>query len=99
MDIIKWIMIATGVAITLWLLDRLGLYMEKKGWIYYRYKKASPGTTASALLELHSILEPSKKHLVEQHYMKKLEVDENGDPVIPEFIRKRPNADERSDQP
>lgn len=47
------------------LLDRLGLWMERRGWIYWR-KRRSKGTLGATLLELQKIFESGKpKHIIE----------------------------------
>ena len=50
----------------LYLLDRLGLWAERQGWIYYRYKRASRTSIANAILELQTIVDPSKRYVVEE---------------------------------
>lgn len=49
----------------IYLSDRLCLWLERKGWLYYRNKKASGGVMGSALLELHSLLQPGIRNVVE----------------------------------
>ena len=47
------------------LLDRLGLWMERRGWIYWR-KRRSKGTLGATLLELQKIFESGRsKHVIE----------------------------------
>lgn len=45
-------------------LDRFFLYLEEKGWIFYRNKKPS-SSPASMWIGLHQALEPGVKHLHE----------------------------------
>lgn len=53
------------VLVALVLLDRLGLWMERRGWIYWR-KRRSKGTLGATLLELQKIFESGKsKHVIE----------------------------------
>jgi hypothetical protein len=47
------------LSLLLALLDRLGLWMERRGWIYWRKRRAK-GTLASTLLELQKIFESGK---------------------------------------
>jgi hypothetical protein len=63
-----------------WVLDRLMLKAEDRGWIYWRRRRASPGTTASAALEVHQILEPSKKYVLEVHRDEMPTSDQEGEP-------------------
>ena len=51
--------------VILFLLDRLGLWMERRGWIYWR-KRRSKGTLGSTLLSLQDIFESGKaSHILE----------------------------------
>jgi hypothetical protein len=84
MLIAKIVAIVVGIAVAVWLIDRLFLYFEARGWLYWRKKKAAPGVGGNALLELHSILEPDKGHMAEQLREEHVEVDENGDPLEPQ---------------
>lgn len=61
-------------------LDRLMLAAEARGWIYWRKKKASPGTAALAMLELESIVSPAKRHVIEQKRQEQADEDDEGDP-------------------
>jgi len=80
MKILIWI---AAAVIALFVLDRLGLLMEKRGWIYYRKKKPSQSSLGNAFLEIQSILEPSKKILVEVKKDEKKEQAQSGDPPKP----------------
>lgn len=62
LKVILWM--AGGIAVLL-LLDRLLLYAERRGWIYYRKKKPSSSALSHACLEVQQLLEPSKKYIVQ----------------------------------
>lgn len=47
------------------LLHLLALWMERKGWIFYKHTKPSRSSLGNAFLEVQSILEPNKKHIIE----------------------------------
>jgi hypothetical protein len=47
----------------LWLLDRLGCWMEHRGWIYWRRNRGSDGRLGQAFITVHSLLEPDKRHI------------------------------------
>lgn len=52
------------IGLALYLLHRLGLWMEQRGWIYYKHK--SPGSGAgNALQELNAFMRPSVRHAQE----------------------------------
>jgi hypothetical protein len=62
---VKIAVLLVGVAVGLYLLDRFLLSCESRGWIYYRTKKASPGS-ASPFLDLLTIYSPSQRHVLER---------------------------------
>lgn len=71
-----------GVALGLFLIDRLALWAEEQGWIYWRRKKAQTGAFGSALMELNIFTNPSAQYVVEAKDAKKLEERENDDPPL-----------------
>lgn len=76
MQVVGWIL-ATFLA--LFFLDRLALWAEAKGWIYWRRKKASTGALGSALMEMNVITNPSAEHVIVVKDAKKFEERQNGD--------------------
>ncbi|HPR64170.1 MAG TPA: hypothetical protein PK014_08090 [Thermoanaerobaculia bacterium] len=54
------------LAAFLWFLDRCLLWMEARGWIYYRKKKTSPGTARNAFLHLQTMVDPGKQIIIEE---------------------------------
>jgi len=64
------------LAAALLLLDRLALWMESRGWIYWQKKRASSGTLSSAALSVQQLLEPGKRHVLE---MKKEQAERRED--------------------
>lgn len=76
LKVIIWI--ACGIAVLL-LLDRLFLYMEGRGWIYYRKKKPSSSALSNACLEVQQLLEPSKKYVVQIKKDERRDQQEAGD--------------------
>jgi hypothetical protein len=75
---------AIGLTIAIFVVDRLLLAAEAKGWIYYRRKRSSPGTSASAFLELQSMLEPGRHYELRELRADDSEQDESGDPPATE---------------
>ena len=69
-----------GIVVGLYLLDRAGLWMERRGWIYYRKSRGMTTRAGNAFLELHSMLEPEKKHVVEMKKEEKKTQIPSGDP-------------------
>jgi len=62
---------------------RLACWAEDRGYIYYRRKSGRPGMTASAFLEIHAMMEPSKKHVLEVMREEDDEQDDAGGPPKP----------------
>ena len=80
MSALVWAVALVGVGVGLFALDRFLLWAEARGWIYYRKKKASPGTLGSAFLEIQGMLQEGAKHTVEERRAEAPEVDEHGEP-------------------
>ncbi len=55
---------ALGVVAALYGLDRLGLWLEGRGWLYYRRKKPT-GSPASCWVAMQRLLEPGVKHVAQ----------------------------------
>ena len=73
-------LLLAGAAVGLFLLDRLLLALEARGHIYWRRRKASPGTLGNAAMEVHALFEPGRRHVVEE---RKREADERPAPGGP----------------
>lgn len=69
------------VVVGTYLLHRVALRMEAKGWIYYQKKRGSSGALSSAALELQSMLEPSKRYVLEERRREDIEEPASGDPL------------------
>ncbi len=72
MEIALWICFAIGV---LYGLHTVLLWMETKGWLYYRRKRSSSGATS--IMEVTSILDPSARAAIEAREERAGEEDEN----------------------
>ncbi len=82
MTALLWVVAIVALAVIGFLADRFLLWAEARGFIYYRKKKASPGTLGSAFLEVQSMLQPGAHEVVEQLREEKAESDESGDPPM-----------------
>ena len=78
----RTVLLVVVVAVAIVCLDRLLLAAERRGWIYYRHSRGRSGSAASAFLEIQSMMEPSRKHVIEARQEKE-EDDEAGDPPEP----------------
>jgi hypothetical protein len=78
------IALCTAAAIlALFALDRLALWMESRGWIYYRRRKPQSSALGNAFLQVQALIEPDTKHLLEARQEDVCEADESGDPPDP----------------
>ena len=75
----KYILIGSIAIIGFYLLDRFGLCAERRGWIYYRYKRASRTAIGNSILELQTIVDPSKRYVVEERKKIRKEEKDSGD--------------------
>ncbi len=70
----------TVIVVVLLAVDRLLLWAEKKGWIYYRRNKPGRGASTYHLMEIHSIFEPGFEEVIEAKLHEEQREDESGDP-------------------
>jgi hypothetical protein len=77
MRLLAWIAIS---ALALFLLDRLALWAEARGWLYYRRRTPSSSSVGNAFLEVQSLLEPSKREVVEIRREEHVEAAIPGEP-------------------
>jgi hypothetical protein len=85
--ILKVVAAVLAFGLVLFLLDRFLLWCESRGWIYWRRRKASPGTAGTAFLEVQAMLEPGKAHVVEERTRVQDEREDEGDPPDPSRAR------------
>jgi hypothetical protein len=79
------------LALAVFLVDRLLLRMEWKGWIDYRRTypgRYNPGQVGPAFLAIQGLLEPEKRHAAEEQTA--LRTERDGDP--PPGKNYRPHA-------
>jgi hypothetical protein len=65
------------------MIHRLLLHLEKKGYIYYTKNDGSVDRAGIAMLEMQSMLEPSKRHVIELKQKELHELRHPGDPPSP----------------
>ncbi len=61
-----WPWVVLAVVVGLLVLDRVALWAEQRGWIYWRRRKPSPQAGAGMFGELVEMFEPSHRHVVEE---------------------------------
>jgi len=77
---VKPALILGAVAAILFGLHRLALFAESRGWIHYTKAGRSSGSLGNAFLEIQSIVEPSKRYIVEERRAAQPEKDDSGEP-------------------
>lgn len=57
--------LAMAMLLVCYLFDQGCLWLERKGWLYYRHKKCQTSGLGSALQELQAQLLPSSRYVIE----------------------------------
>ncbi len=82
MVVIEALFFIICIAAVLFIIDRILLKAEEKGWIYWRKSKPNSRSVGTAFMELQSHLDPSKQHVIEA--MEEVDEEEaQGDPPDP----------------
>lgn len=61
----KFLLVIPAILVALYGLHRLAVWMEGRGWIYYK-KSGSSSTATNAFLSFHQLFEPGKKYVLEE---------------------------------
>lgn len=70
MERMEWVLGLAAVAAALFAIDRLGLYAERRGWIYWR--KVKPSSMGGALTAgLAEAFQPNRVHYVQEQRREK----------------------------
>ena len=83
MKYFTYLIIAVALGVAVYLLNKLLLWMESRGWIYYRRHAPSSSSLGAAALEVQTLVDPSKRHVIEAKQSQKKEQDDSGDPPKP----------------
>jgi hypothetical protein len=67
-----------GLVVVALVFDRAMLWAERRGWVYWRREKAFHSALGSAMLEVQSILEPDKEHVVEERARQRGDIEQAG---------------------
>jgi len=73
-------LILCALAGLLWLVDRGLLKAEERGWIYWRKRRGHSDRLGQAFQDLHTMLEPRHRHVLEE---KRRAHDEKADEGAP----------------
>jgi hypothetical protein len=77
----KLVLVLAGLVLVGFLVDRLLLWMEWRGWIDYRRTdpgRIQTGRIGPAFLAIQGLLEPDKKHAAEEQTRLRTERDASG---------------------
>lgn len=90
-------LIWAGIAflIALWALDRLLLWTEKRGWLYYRRKKPNLSGSIYHMLEMHSVFDPGIGQVQEIIVEEEQQEDESGEPPTAHDSAREERSDAR----
>ncbi|MGW0045445.1 DUF6191 domain-containing protein [Rhodococcus sp. NPDC003348] len=70
MTAVVWVLVLVAGAV---FLDRVALWAERRGWIYWRKRKpeVDGGAITGAFGEIQSVLSPSHRHVVDEQRTQK----------------------------
>ncbi|MGW8265822.1 MAG: hypothetical protein ACWGSQ_05595 [Longimicrobiales bacterium] len=69
-----------ALAVGVFLLDRVLLWVESRGWIYYRRTKPGRGASTYHLLEWNAAFDPTMRVVQEERVKEEREEEESGAP-------------------
>jgi hypothetical protein len=82
---VRWLLGLGGLAVLAFLVDRLLLWMEWKGWIDHRRTypgRYNDGQVGPAFLAIQGLLEPEKRHAAEEQTAMRTEEDDSAAPPL-----------------
>ncbi len=72
-----WPWVAAAVVAGLLGVDRLALWAESRGWLYWRRRRAAPRAGGGMFGELVEMFEPSHRHVMEEQQRQDADVVQN----------------------
>lgn len=75
MTTVGWILVGVASVAVLVALDRLLLWAESRGWVYWRRHKPSSSSMGNAMASLQAFLEPTKEYVVEERSRQDAAID------------------------
>ncbi len=76
--LLKISLIFLAILIALLALDRLFLWMERRGWIYWRKVKPKGGGIAAGLSAFHELIEPQVREIGEEQIARRIDAEKPG---------------------
>ena len=94
----RWMWIGLAIVAGLFAIDRLLLWCESRGWLYWRRSNVrASGALSGALQDLQATLDPGVRAGREVQEEEKVQRDDSGDPPVP--LCMAPGEAERSSLP
>jgi len=72
-----------GIAAALLVLHFTALWMERRGWIFYKHTKASSTSRSNAFMQVQAMFEPRAEYVVEGRRSDEQRAVEDADPGGP----------------
>jgi hypothetical protein len=83
--VLRVLLVCAAVAIGLFAIDRLALWAEKRGWIYWRHTPRPRRTAVGAVMgELLETLQPMRHTIVEESDRQRLDIQYPGNEAPPD---------------
>ena len=76
----KILLIVIAVVVGLLAVDRLALWMESRGWIYWRKVKPKGGGLAAGLMAMHTLIESQVRHVIEDRDSRRIAESDGSSP-------------------
>ena len=80
---VMYVVAAFGFVVGAYAIHRLALWLEQRGWLYYRDRRASSSALGNAMLRSQAIVDPSAEHVLEERLREDVGVNESADPLDP----------------
>lgn len=77
----SWLKISSlllAILVALFALDRLFLWMERRGWVYWRKIKPKGGGIAAGLSAFHELIEPQVREIREEQAARRIDAEKPG---------------------
>ena len=69
-----------GTVLAIWLAHRMALWVEARGWLYYRNRRPTSATLGAAFLEVQHLVDPGKRLVLEAKRENQGDHEASGDP-------------------
>ncbi len=78
-----WLWWGLGAVVALLVLDRIALWAESRGWIYWR-RRSRGGGGGGVFADVYLLFQPSRQHIVEEQDRQRLTIaqKETGEPPL-----------------